>query len=449
MALKGATQQKNNSSRKAGNIIVFSAFAKVQSEFVPTTKRLSYFLCITQRFQLNWIVKLLKTIYLLLICVRVTAQNTDYPPAKLITSFKFEQLTGGIVILRGTLDNFPDTLNFILDTGSGGISLDTFTALYYKLPIEGSDRTVRGIGGVKPLQYYKGGTLHLKGMDVEKLDFHINDYEILSEVYGLRIDGIIGYSFFRRYVVAVDYDKQVVSVYSPGKYKYPKRGTFLKPVFGSIPITRHEVSDEETYLLNFYFDTGAGMCLLFTEQFMRDSAFISKKKKSVSTQVEGLMGKISMRLTTIRKMKLGSYKFSKVPVHIYDDSTNILGYPGISGLIGSDLLRRFNLVINYPERIIHLTPNTHLKDPFDYSYIGMNFYFIDGKVVITEVQQGSPAEKAGFMPGDIIFGVENNFNNNIQQYKALMQNAGERIRVLVFRNNQPQLIELKIGSILK
>ena len=393
--------------------------------------------------------KLVKTIILLLICVQLHAQETEFPPAKLLTSFKFEQLTGGIVILHATLNGFKDTLNFILDTGSGGISLDTLTASYYKLPMEASDRTIRGIGGIKPLHFYKGGTLHFPGLTVERLDFHINDYEILSEVYGMRVDGIIGYSFLRRFIVAIDNNTQIISIYTPGKYRYPKSGTFLNPVFATIPITRHEVIDENSYLLNFYFDTGAGMCLLISDRFTNDSVFISKKKKIVDTQVEGLLGKINMRLTTLKRIKIGPYKFSKVPLHIYYDSLNILGYPAISGLLGSDLLRRFNMVINYPEKIIHLTPNTHLRDPFDYSYTGMNFYFVDSRVLITEVQQGSPAEKAGIVPGDIIFGVESNFSNNIQQYKALLQNAGEKVRILLLRNNQPKMIELKIGSILK
>ncbi len=393
--------------------------------------------------------KLAKTILLLLFCLGLNAQNNDYPPARLISSFKFEQLTGGIVILHGTLNDFKDTLNFILDTGSGGISLDTLTALYYKLPLEPSDRTVRGIGGVKNIHYYKNGTLHFPKLDIENLDFHINDYEILSEVYGFRVDGIIGYSFFRRYIVGLDYDKQMISVYSPGKYKYPVAGTFLKPFFLSIPITQHEISDERKLLLKFYFDTGAGMCFLFPERLVNDSDFIPNGRKYVSTQVEGLGGKINMGLTTLKKARIGKYRFTKIPVHIYNDSLNVLGYPDISGLIGSDLLRRFNLVINYPERILHLSPNSHMKDPFDYSYTGMNFYFVDNKVTITEVQQGSPAEKAGFLPGDIIFGVGSNFSNNIQQYKALFQNVGEKVKVLVFRNSQPIMLELKIGSILK
>ena len=393
--------------------------------------------------------KIAKTICLLLLCFRLSAQNDEFPPAKLLTSFKFEQLTGGIIILHATLNDFPDTLNFILDTGSGGISLDTLTALYYKLPLEPSDRTVRGIGGVKNINYYKNGTLHFPGLDVERLDFHINDYEILTEVYGLRVDGIIGFSFLRRYIVGIDYDKQLMSVYMPGRYEYPKKGTTLKPTFASIPITNHYVQDERSYLLNFYFDTGAGLCVLMAEQFMQDSVFISKRKKSVNTQVEGLIGKINMRLTTMKRMKIGPYKFSKVPIHVYSDSVNVLGYPSIKGLLGSDLLRRFNIVLNYPERTIHLTPNTHMRDPFDYSYTGMSYYFIEGKIVITEIQQGSPAEKAGLIPGDIIFGIENNFSNNIGQYKTLLQNQGQKVRILIFRNSTPQMFELKVGSILK
>ena len=49
------------------------------------------------------------------------------PPTQTLTSFPFRLLTGGIVLVKATLDNFPDSLNFIFDTGSGGISLDSAT----------------------------------------------------------------------------------------------------------------------------------------------------------------------------------------------------------------------------------------------------------------------------------------------------------------------------------
>ena len=377
------------------------------------------------------------------------AQEDDLPPAKLLARFEYLQLNGGIVVLKARLDNFTDTLNFILDTGSGGISLDTLTASYYKLPLEPSDRTVRGIGGVRQLSFYRKGTLHFPGLDVDNLDFHINDYEILTEVYGIRVDGIIGYSFLRRFIVTLDYDKHEISVYTPGKFNYPRGGMFLYPEFATIPVTEHEVSDARTLLSRLYFDTGAGLCIMLSEQYMKDSSLLAPHKKIVSTQVEGIAGKITMKLSTIKRVRIGPYKFRKVPVHIYKDSVNVFNYPDQAGLIGNDLLRRFNKVINYPARLIHLTPNSHMRDQFDYSYTGMNYYFIDGRVVITEVQQGSPAEKAGFRPGDVIFAINSNFSNNIQQYKALLQQAGDKLNVIIFRNNQPMMIDLRVGSILR
>jgi PDZ domain/Aspartyl protease len=393
--------------------------------------------------------RLLLLLFGCLLCGVGRAQTEGLPPSKLLTSFKFEQLTGGIVIIHATLDKLPDTLNFILDTGSGGISLDTLTAAYYKLKLEPSDRTVKGIGGIKNLHFYKNGALHFPGLTVENLDFHINDYQILTEVYGIRIDGIIGYSFLRRYIVALDFNTQLLSVYTPGDYKYPRSGSFLKPTFANIPVTRHEISDIKTYNSNFYFDTGAGMCLMLSEQFVADSSFLSTKRKIVTTQVEGLIGKITMKLSTIKQVKVAGFRFKKVPVHIYNDSVNVFSYPSLVGLLGSDLLRRFNIVLNYPDRLIHLTPNSHMRDPFDYSYTGMNYYFIDGKVVITEVQQGSPAELAGIHPGDVIFGIDNNFSNSISQYKALLQHQGQKVKIILFRNNAPKMVEMKVGSILK
>src|SRR5436305_1024231 len=78
------------------------------------------------------------------ICATLSAQEEFVPPpAKYITTIPFTQLTGGIVILRATFDDFKDSLNFVLDTGSGGISIDSSTCDYFKLKTVPSDRIVR------------------------------------------------------------------------------------------------------------------------------------------------------------------------------------------------------------------------------------------------------------------------------------------------------------------
>jgi len=379
----------------------------------------------------------------------VIAQESSAPEAKLAAAFSFRQLNGGVVVVKARLDDFSDTLQFILDTGSGGISLDSGTAHRYKLPLEDSRLSVKGIGGTKPLRFYKAGTLHFPGLEVSALDFHINDYELLSEVYGFHVDGIIGFSFLRRYIVSVDYDQNKIYVYEPGPFSYPKKGCFLKTSIPSIPVTTQAVMDSRRVDARLFFDIGAGLCLLFSEQFERDSLLLEAPKKIVRTQVEGIAGKITMRFTTLRRLRIENFRFRQVPLHLYEDDVNVLNYPSVVGLIGNDLLRRFNQVINYPAQTIHLTPNTHFTEPFDYSYTGMNYYFIDGKVTVTDIQAESPASKAGFLPGDILLGVDNRFSNDIQEYKSMLQQAGARLRVLIWRNGQLLQLKLKVGSIRK
>jgi len=300
---------------------------------------------------------------------------------------------------------------------------------------------------MKYVSFANGHTLHLQGMTVTGLDFHINDYEILTAAYGMRIDGIIGYSFFRRYIIAIDYDNMEMKVYEPGTYKYPRGGYLLKPKFTNLAKQMVQVRDKVDITSQYYFDSGAGLCLLMTEDFMNDNSIFRTKRKFFATQAEGLGGKAPMTLSLVKDVKVGPYRFHNVPVYILKDRFSVISYPEVSGLLGNDLMRRFNTVFNYPQQEIYIKPNKHYLDSFDYSYTGLGFYLINGAITVTDIIKDSPAEKAGFKEGDIIIGVETNFSNNIQAYKVLMQVAKSKLRVVIMRNGHPLVIELKVRSI--
>lgn len=382
-------------------------------------------------------------------CTLLQAQEEFIPPpAKLITRFPFRMLTGGIITLKAKLSNFTDTLNFILDTGSGGISLDSLTTEKLQLKTELSDRTIRGIAGIRQVRFAYNQQLRLPKLTVDSLNFHINDYDVLTSSYGEKIDGIIGYSFLSRYIVKIDYDSSIIYVYSKGTFKYPRGGFLIKPLLVNIPIFNAPIIDDREVLSRYYFDTGAGMCLLLSSDFVKDSSFVYPRRKWYATQAEGLGGKAPMKQGVLKQIKIGPYKFRNVPTYIFEDEYNVTSYPYLGGLIGNDLLRRFNLIINYERRDLYLIPNSHLRDPFDYSYSGLGMYVIDGEIRIIDVMPNSPAEAAGFQPGDIVLAVENNFTNNIQAYKTLLQTPGGKLKILVLREDGPTLLTLKVKSIL-
>jgi predicted metalloprotease with PDZ domain len=78
----------------------------------------------------------------------------------------------------------------------------------------------------------------------------------------------------------------------------------------------------------------------------------------------------------------------------------------------------------------------------------MATYYLDGKIYIEDIVAGSPADKAGLKPNDVLVAVGNNFSNNIMQYKTILQNCQEKISVIVHRNGEVVQLYIKPDSIL-
>ncbi len=155
-----------------------------------------------------------------------------------------------------------------------------------------------------------------------------------------------------------------------------------------------------------------------------------------------------MTLTTMKEFRLGAYRFRNIPVYIFNDEYNVTSYPFLAGLIGNDILRRFNIFMNYEKRIFYLIPNSHFRDAFDYSYTGLSLYWVDGEIKIGDIMKDSPAEKAGFQVDDIAISVNDNMSQNLQLYKSMLQNTGDKVKVVVNRSGKLLELSVRVKSIL-
>jgi PDZ domain-containing protein/aspartyl protease len=378
------------------------------------------------------------------------AQSEWMPVKRYVTSFPFRLLNGGIILAKVRLEGFADSLNFIFDTGCGGVSLDSATAAHFNLVPKPSANFIRGIAGKYPQKVLEGMSLTIGGVKVDSLTMQVNDYEMLSSIYGVKIDGIIGYSFFSRYLVKIDYDSSEMEMYTKGEIRYPRGGFLLRPRVFGLPMLEGHLDDAREIHSRFYFDTGAGLCLLFSSEFTEDSAvFKARRKKPVHTQGAGLGGKTDMQLTILKTFSLGPFHFRQIPTYIFDDEFGVTSYPQLGGLIGNDLLRRFNLIVNYSRSEIYIIPNSSYNQPFDYSYSGVLIGEIGGKVVVTDVSPGSPGDKAGFREGDVIMAINGDDHPDVQNYQNLLRTIGPKVKVKVLRSNgESALLALKVSSIL-
>ena len=366
--------------------------------------------------------------------------------AQLITTLSFEELTGGIIIIKAKLNENSDSLNFILDTGSGGASLDSALAVLLGLKIVPSEKVVKGIAGIKKVPFTYNHQLSFRNLNMDHFDFYINDYSLLTSVYGVKIDGIIGYSFLRKYIFFINYDTHLISLYTPGEYDY-KGGVFLKTKFYNLPVTSVFLKDANKLTPNFIFDIGAGLNVLISEKFDSTNNLFYKKRNRLPVQAEGIGGKKQMNISLVNKVQIGTYRFKKVPIHIFDDEYNVTNFPNIGGILGNDLLRRFNVVLNYPNESIYIIPNKHFNDLFDYAYTGLGIYLVDNQITVVDIQQNSPGEIAGFRSGDVIMSIGNRIITNIQELKNVLQNSIGKVKVIVFRNGIPLTLTIRIRDI--
>ncbi|MCD2424038.1 aspartyl protease family protein [Niabella pedocola] len=372
---------------------------------------------------------------LFLCCFLKTAAQEEFidPPSKHLVTIPFVQFTGGVIVFKALLDNFKDSLNFILDTGSGGISLDSATVESLGLKPGPPERIIRGIGGVRKVGFLKKRSLHLGEYEIDSLDFHIIDYEVLTSLYGQKIDGIIGYSVLSRYILKINYEKQEIDFYTKGTMKYPKGGYLLRPYIRMLPYLKSTISDNRKSGFNYLFDLGAGLTVLFSDDFVNDSAFLKTKRKRYLKQGEGLGGRVDMYLTVMKSLRIGPYRFRNVPVNIFNDDYNVTSYPSLGGLIGNEIFRRFNVILNYEKQQIHLTPNRFFTSPFDYAYSGIELYLVDGVAVTGKIPAGSPAEKAGLNEGDEILAINNRFGMQLDDLKQALQSTYGKVKIIYRR----------------
>jgi Aspartyl protease len=359
----------------------------------------------------------------------------------------FKAYAGGVMVVQARLDTISQPLNFIFDTGSSGISLDSATCSEFNIPTRITDTSVSGIAGIRKVSYVFNKKFTVGNLVTDSMNFYVNDYGILASVYGEKIDGIIGYSFISKYIFKVDFDSFKLDIYSPGKIKYEVGSTTLKPSISRLVTTQLEIKEKDKYTKEFYFDTGAGLSLLLTDDFVTTNKFLLKRRKQLVTQVQGLGGKKEMGLTVIKRVKIGPYIFKNVPTSIYTESgTTVFNDPAI-GLIGNEILRRFNMVINYGAGEINIKPNGNFNDQFDYAYTGLSLYTNGQKIFIDDIIPNSPAEKAGLKDGDVVLAILPSFNADIQTYEKLIQKARENIKILISRDNKTFFVTLTPLSI--
>lgn len=180
-------------------------------------------------------------------------------------------------------------------------------------------------------------------------------------------DGIIGYSLLGHYATEIDYDNNVMTLHESNKINPDNSWQSIPMYFKDNTIPWIDVSisvkGEAPVKLSTYIDLAAGDALmLLKKQKMK----FSLPDSMIAVYLgRGLSGDIYGEKSKVSKLFIGPFELNEVtaavaPVKIRTKQVDA------DAIIGNDVLRRFNLIFDYSNKILFIKPNKYFNSKFEY-----------------------------------------------------------------------------------
>jgi hypothetical protein len=363
-----------------------------------------------------------------------------------IESIPFEMVGSYVVINVKINDSSP--LNLILDSGIRN-TIITELEPSDKITLSFSDvKDMMGLGGGGILEAY---TSNFNLLKIGKLKFQNkivyvlkNDVFNLSKHSGSKINGLIGVDFFQDHIVEIDYSSKHIRFYEPTNFEAPK-GYEMMPItiesqkmFVELSVVESDSTHKQVKML---MDTGAELNAWF-QTTSKESVRVPPRWVQ-GTIGEGLNGIITGKYSHIPQICFGNFCLKNAIVS-FPDSATITGIVTNSrrdGTVGSQLLSRFNLFIDYKQKKFYFKPNKNFKNPYSYNVAGIEIIQYSPVIPVIEVMDvwsNSPAAHAGVQRDDQII--------EINGTSAFQMSIGEIRKIFETTSKRPLNLTLKRGK---
>ncbi|MDX1542646.1 MAG: retropepsin-like aspartic protease, partial [Christiangramia sp.] len=267
-------------------------------------------------------------------------------------------------------------LSFLLDTGVSSsiifsLSSEDSTNLNNPLTVY-----LKGMGVGKPLRALKSSHNVLKVGDAVSKDHSI--YIIEGEIFnisnrlGVALNGILGYDFFKDFVIEFNYKRKFMKVFNKDEYEYSQcRRCVDLPLnfYLNKPYVEASVSIEggPKQSVDLLLDSGSGDALWL---FIDEEKGIHLPGKSFEDFLGfGISGSVYGYRSRIHTFSLDKYDMEDITVS-YPDSLSleaVSSFQERDGSMGAQVLKRFHSVIDYSGKNLRLRPNNYFHDPFEYN----------------------------------------------------------------------------------
>ena len=316
------------------------------------------------------------------------------------TRINFELINNLIIIpveINGVV------LSFLLDTGVSKPIVFSFLNVSDTLKLKDTETIyLRGLGEGNSVKALKSKNNIFKIGDALKLNQDL--YEIFDSNLnfaprlGVPVHGIIGFDLFKDLVVEINYSRKYIRLANPEKYKYrkcKKCEVLNLEFYNNKPCINVEVSvNKKNIPIKLLIDSGGSDALWLFED---DSLGIEINHPFfVDFLGYGLSGSVYGKRSTIDALILKSFVLENANV-AYPDDTSIISAKknkDRNGTLAGNILKRFNVIIDYQKAIMTIKKNSYFKEKFSYNKSGIELAY-DGVRLVKEKDNGVSVRKSG------------------------------------------------------
>ncbi len=273
-----------------------------------------------------------------------------------------------------------------------------------------------------------------------------DDYFRFEEYAGVNVHGILSATVFSRYIIKINYDRRMLTLYDRETFKLREKD------FVPIPVelfrnkmylnTTIQVLPDSVAPVKLLLDTGAGLPLLL---FSNTHPLVYPPKQSLPSNIGmGLGGYIEGFTGRIHQATLGGFTQAGVITYFQElDTTMNLEYlNGRNGLMGNALLNHFQVILDYQNAQIWLKPGRLYREAFVYDRSGLSLVASGtryNEFVVQNVLPNSPAAEADIRRDDQIIRIRRTpasfFSLNDLQ-RMFQKKPGKTIKLTIKRGDQ-------------
>ncbi len=334
--------------------------------------------------------------------------------------------------------NGSEPLDFLVDTGSIFDLVDAERAAELGIASAG-DYDASGAGeATMSLETATGVRLALGDLDLPAQTVRVAPINAAIGAFeGRRLDGLLGYDFFERFPVELDYAGGTLALGreprgTPVPLQLVRRHPFVHASF---------VLGGRIFERDFLVDTGFRSGLVLNAPFVTEEGLVGLAGHTIeATTGSGIGGPTVERVGRAERLELGPFVLESPIVNLSLATAGTLAERNMGGIIGSEVLRRFTAVFDYPGARMLLEPNAAFHEPFEFDLSGLFLSAGATGIEVFRVVEGSPAHEAGIRQGDLI-----RSEHSIEELRRLFRQApGKEHELEVERGTERFRVTLRL-----